>query len=340
MADEHPSSDRPPGSAAPCCAATRPSDAPTVPAIAAGRGEGGAAAGDTMVSLPGGTFLMGTDEVGFPEDGEGPVREVTVGPFAIDRFAVSNGRFASFVDASGYVTEAERFGWSFVFVGLLPRWFPDTRAVAGAGWWRAVSGADWRHPTGPASTIHDAIDHPVVHVTWNDATAYARWSGLRLPTEAEWEFAARGGLTQARFPWGDDLTPGGRHVCNVWQGTFPTVNTMDDGYFGTAPVDTFPPNAFGLHNVAGNVWEWCSNRFHAPLARVKRVTSAEGPDRAPRAIRGGSYLCHESYCNRYRVAARSSNTRDSSTGNMGFRCAADVARDRADPTGPALSAEK
>jgi formylglycine-generating enzyme len=330
MADELPPSDRPSSPTAPCCAATRPSDAPTVPAAVAASARGGGSAGDdTMVSLPGGNFHMGTDEIRFPEDGEGPVREVRVDPFAIDRFAVSNGRFASFVDASGYLTEAERFGWSFVFVGLLPGGFPDTRAVAGAPWWRAVSGADWRHPTGPRSTIDEVIDHPVVHVTWNDAVAYARWSGLRLPTEAEWEFAARGGLTQARFPWGDELTPGDRHVCNVWQGTFPTANTMDDGYLGTAPVDAFPPNASGLHNVAGNVWEWCSDLFHAPLARGTDAASAGGPDRDPRAIRGGSYLCHESYCNRYRVAARSSNTPDSSTGNMGFRCAADVDPDRA-----------
>jgi sulfatase modifying factor 1 len=329
MADELPASDRPASSPAPCCAATRPSGAPTVPAaVAASPREGGEAGDDTMVPLPGGTFLMGTDEIRFPEDGEGPAREVRVGPFAIDRFAVSNGRFAAFVDASGYVTEAERFGWSFVFVGLLPRGFPDTRAVAGARWWRAVSGADWRHPTGPASTIDQVIDHPVVHVTWNDAAAYARWFGLRLPTETEWEFAARGGFTQARFPWGDELMPGGRHVCNVWQGTFPTVNSMDDGYLGTAPVDAFPPNAFGLHNVAGNVWEWCANRFRALSARGTNVAPSEWPDGNLRAIRGGSYLCHESYCNRYRVAARSSNTPNSSTGNVGFRCAADLDRDR------------
>jgi formylglycine-generating enzyme required for sulfatase activity len=266
-----------------------------------------------MVSLPGGTFLMGTDEVVFPDDGEGPVREVAVSPFATDRHAVSNARFAAFVKGSGYVTEAERFGSSFVFVGLLPESFADTPAVVGATWWREVAGADWRHPVGPGSGIEDRMDHPVVHVTWNDAAAYAAWSGLRLPTEAEWEYAARGGLVQARFPWGEELTPGGRHMCNVWQGTFPTVNTLDDGYLGTAPVDAFPPNAFGLHNVVGNVWEWCADVFEPP-----------GVAGDARVIRGGSYLCHESYCSRYRMAARTSNTPDSSTGNMGFRCAGDV----------------
>ncbi len=267
-----------------------------------------------MVSLPGGTFLMGTDEAVFPEDGEGPVREVAIRPFAIDLYAVSNERFAAFVEASGYLTEAERFGSSFVFVGLLPEAFPDTPAVAEATWWREVAGADWHHPTGHGSNIQDVMDHPVVHVTWNDASAYAAWSGLRLPTEAEWEYAARGGLSQARFPWGDELTPGGRHMCNVWQGTFPTVNILDDGYLGTAPVHAFPPNGFGLHNVVGNVWEWCADVFGPRSAR-----------RDARVIRGGSYLCHESYCSRYRVAARTSNTPNSSTGNIGFRCAADAA---------------
>jgi sulfatase modifying factor 1 len=260
---------------------------------------------DTLVALPGGPFLMGAeDPEGFPSDGEGPIREVTLQPFAIDTVALSAERFAAFADATGYVTEAERLGWSFVFAGLLPDDFPPTRALAGAPWWRQVHGADWRHPEGPQSSIEDRRDHPVVHVTQNDALAYTRHAGLRLPSEAEWEYAARGGLVQARYPWGDELTPGGEHRANIWQGEFPSRNTLDDGFLGTAPVDAFPPNAYGLHNVSGNVWEWC-----APPVAV---------------MRGGSYLCHASYCNRYRVAARSLSTADSSSGNVGFRCAADL----------------
>jgi sulfatase modifying factor 1 len=250
------------------------------------------------------------DPEGFPADGEGPVREVVVAPFAIDTFAVSNARFAAFASATGYQTEAERFGWSFVFAGLLPDDFPPTRALAAAPWWRQVHGADWAHPEGPGSTIDDRLGHPVVHVTQNDALAYCAWAGLRLPTEAEWELAARGGLVGARYPWGDELTPGGEHRCNIWQGDFPTRNTLEDGFLGTAPVDAFPPNGFGLHNVSGNVWEWCAG---APVQR------------------GGSYLCHASYCNRYRVAARSVSSADSSSGNVGFRCAADLDEVPVDP---------
>jgi formylglycine-generating enzyme required for sulfatase activity len=165
----------------------------------------------------------------------------------------------------------------------------------------------------------------VVHVAFTDAVAYCRWAGVRLPTEAEWEYAARGGLEQARFPWGDDLTPDGRHRCNIWQGRFPATNTLDDGFLGTAPVDTYEPNAFGLHNVAGNVWEWCSDWFHPTFhVDAPRHDPTGPPTGMAKVIRGGSYLCHSSYCNRYRVAARSSNTPDSSTGNMGFRVAQDL----------------
>jgi formylglycine-generating enzyme len=269
-----------------------------------------------MVELGGETFLMGTeDSDGFPADREGPVREVFVGPYRIDTVAVTNERFGEFVDATGHVTRAERFGWSFVFAGLLPDDFEETRSAAQAPWWRQVHDADWRRPEGPGSSVDDRMDHPVVHVSWTDARAYCRWAGVRLPTEAEWEYAARGGLEQRRFPWGDELTPGGEHRCNIWQGTFPTHNSLEDGYLGTAPVDAFAPNAFGIHNTSGNIWEWCADWFHPDAPR--------GPGRA-KAIRGGSYLCHHSYCNRYRVAARSSNTPDSSTGNMGFRVASDA----------------
>jgi len=270
--------------------------------------------GAAMVELEGGPFLMGTeDREGYPQDSEGPVREVVLEPFAIDAHAVSNERFAEFVAATGHVTEAERFGWSFVFAGLLPADFPETRALVGAEWWRQVFEADWRRPEGPGSSLEGRGDHPVVHVSWNDARAFCAWSGTRLPTEAEWEFAARGGLVQKRFPWGDELEPGGEHRMNVWQGTFPDRNTEADGYFGTAPVDAFPANGYGLHNTSGNVWEWCAGDFRDPRGAV-----------LGKAIRGGSYLCHHSYCNRYRVAARTSNTADSSSGNTGFRVAADL----------------
>nr|WP_275888263.1 formylglycine-generating enzyme family protein [Nonomuraea lactucae] len=265
-----------------------------------------------MIVLPGGSFRMGTeDRDGFPEDGEGPVREVTVAPFAIDAFCVSNAWFAEFVEATGFRTEAERFGWTYVFAKFLPgpvrKSSPRPQQTP---WWCGVPGADWRHPEGPGSDLEGRWDHPVVHVSWNDAVAYCAWAGRRLPSEVEWEYAARGGLEQARYPWGDELTPGGEHRCNIWQGRFPTHDEAADGYSGTAPVDAYEPNGYGLHNVAGNVWEWCADWFDA--------------GKVGRTMRGGSYLCHASYCNRYRVAARTSNSPDSSSGNLGFRCAADI----------------
>jgi formylglycine-generating enzyme required for sulfatase activity len=287
-----------------------------------------------MLLLPGGEFLMGTDDArGYPADGEGPVHRVSLRPFWIDPLAVTNARFEAFVEATGYVTEAERFGWSFVFAGLLPDDFPETRGVAAAPWWRQVEGADWRHPEGPQSDLAGRPDgrasaranHPVVHVSWHDAAAYSAWAGLRLPTEAEWEYAARGGLEQKVYPWGDELTPGGVHRCNVWQGEFPRRNACDDGYYGTAPVDAFEANGFGLYNMAGNAWEWCGDWFSPAYYRDPPTDGPTGPaEGTHRVIRGGSYLCHESYCFRYRVAARSASTPDSSTGNTGFRTARDA----------------
>jgi formylglycine-generating enzyme required for sulfatase activity len=254
---------------------------------------------------------MGTDRPTFPQDGEAPARTVEVGPFAIDAYAVSVARFAAFVAATGFVTDAERLGASFVFVGTGPRATPGPtpagRPVPGMPWWRVVEGADWRHPAGPDSGVEGREDHPVVHVSWRDACAYARWSGGRLPAEAEWEYAARGGREGTVFPWGDELEPGGRHHANVWQGTFPEHDLGLDGHRGTAPVGAFEPNGYGLYEVIGNVWEWTASSF------------APGDPR--RVRKGGSYLCHASYCDRYRLAARSSAEEDATAGNAGFRVA-------------------
>jgi sulfatase modifying factor 1 len=249
----------------------------------------------------------------YPGDGEGPVRTVNVEAFAMDPLAVMNREFAEFVGSTDYVTDAERHGWSFVFAGLLPDDFPDTRGVAAAPWWREVHGASWSHPEGPDSDLANRPDHPVVHVSWHDARAFATWRGQRLPSEAEWEYAARAG-SSTTFPWGSELEPGGQHMANVWQGSFPDHNTVDDGWYGTCPVDAFDPNAFGLSNLIGNVWEWTVDYFDRSLDPGLDAT-------APRVLKGGSFLCHASYCHRYRPAARSAAAPDSSASNVGFRCA-------------------
>jgi sulfatase modifying factor 1 len=292
--------------------------------LEAADGADGSTAG--MVWLAGGAFVIGSeDRFAYPADGEGPVREVELSPFWIDLCAVSNRQFARFADETGYRTEAEEFGWSFVFGGLLPDDFPPTRAVASAPWWRQVEGASWRQPEGPQSDVESRLEHPVVHVSWADAQSYGSWAGKRLPTEAEWEFAARGGLKGRAFPWGDELEPAGGHRMNVWQGSFPDANSMADGFLGTCPVDAFETNAFGLHNTTGNVWEWTRDWFHADFrARDSRCDPAGPPNGTHKVQKGGSYLCHESYCRRYRVAARQGNTPDSSAGNVGLRCARDA----------------
>jgi formylglycine-generating enzyme required for sulfatase activity len=269
---------------------------------------------------------MGTDdERGYPADGEGPVHEVELAAYGIGAHTVTNDEFAVFVEATGHMTTAERYGTSFVFSGLLPDDFPPTRAVADAPWWREVEGAEWRRPEGPHSDLDGRGAYPVVHVSWDDAAAYCGWAGGRLPTEAEWERAARGGREGSHWPWGDQREPDGEHLMNVFQGRFPDEDTGDDGWIGACPVGTFPPNDFGLYEMTGNVWEWCADWFSPFYYRRSPAVSPPGPPYGQaRVMRGGSYLCHASYCWRYRVDARSSNSPDSSAGNVGFRLAADV----------------
>ena len=257
------------------------------------RADGPVAAGDTpasstpsaaappplgLVALEAGSFRMGAvGPEAYWDDGEGPIHVVELSPYRISARAVTNDDFAAFVDATGHVSEAERFGWSFVFAGFLPDDFPDTRAVAQTPWWRQVHGAEWRRPEGPHSDLDGRGDHPVVHVSWADAVAYCDWRGARLPTEAEWEHAARGGQRGRTYPWGDDLEPDGRHAMNVFQGRFPGENTEADGFAGTAPVDAFPPNGFGLYNMTGNVWEWCADWYDRDYYRRSPRRDPAGP---------------------------------------------------------------
>jgi sulfatase modifying factor 1 len=282
-----------------------------------------------MIQLEGGSFLMGTEDAdGFPADGEGPIRKIALDAFYMDATPVTVQQFAEFAAATKYRTESERLGWSFVFQGhIRPERFRElvVATVPAAPWWCRVNCVDWRHPEEPESGIEARGDYPVTHVSWNDAAEYCRWAGKRLPTEAEWEYAARGGLEQAKYAWGNDLTPDGHHMCNIWQGTFPTLDLAEDGYAGPAPVRAFPANGFGIYGVAGNTWEWCADWFHPEYHIDSYRTNPIGPPAGTaKVIRGGSYLCHHSYCNRYRVAARTSNTPDSATTNMSFRCVRDL----------------
>ncbi len=310
----------------PCCAPNR-EERPTVPRTRSTPLPGDSAICDAHFAvIASGHHSIGDEsQWAYEGDGEGPVHAVELEAYRIGRYAVTNEQFAAFVDATGWVSDAERFGWSFVFAGLLPDDFGLTRGVEGAPWWRQVMGADWRHPEGPETNIAVRSDHPVVHVSWDDAQAYCSWSGTRLPTEAEWEVAARGGAEGHPFPWGDDLEPNGVHRMNVFQGEFPGSDTGADGYIGTAPVGAFEPNGHGLYNVTGNVWEWCADWLDLGYYRVSPVRSPKGPATgSARVQRGGSYLCHASYCRRYRVSARFGSSPDSSTGNVGFRVAADI----------------
>ncbi|MGO2017710.1 MAG: SUMF1/EgtB/PvdO family nonheme iron enzyme [Brevibacterium aurantiacum] len=276
-----------------------------------------------MIGLSGGSFLMGSeDPLAYPDDGEGPVREVSVDGFAIAATTVTVAQFAAFVAATGHRTDAETHGDSLVFTGLLAEGLAETTpSVQATPWWRPVTGATWLHPSGPGpsgvpsvlgstlegASINDWARHPVTHVSHADAEAYAQWVGARLPTETEWEFASRGGLEQQPYPWGSVREPQGVTHMNTFTGVFPDAPTMP---VGTVPADAFAPNGFGLHNTTGNVWEWTSSHF-------------SDHDRRP-VLRGGSYMCHDSYCRRYRTSARSAATPDTSLGHTGFRLALDL----------------
>lgn len=287
-----------------------------------------------LVEVPGGPFRMGSTCF-YPE--EAPIHTVTVGAFAIERHPVTNAQFAEFVAATGYLTVAEQ--------PIDPAWCPGAdpadlvsgamvfRPTAGPvdlrhwrQWWRWVPGACWRHPFGPGSDISDRADHPVVQVAYADAVAYARRAGRRLPTEAEWEYAARGG-TVTTYPWGEEERPGGRLMANTWQGCFPYRNDGALGWAGTSPVGTFPPNGFGLIDMIGNVWEWTATEFSAQHRLEEPPKACCAPVRPAdpsisQTLKGGSYLCAPEYCHRYRPAARSPQSQDTATTHIGFRCVA------------------
>ncbi len=276
-----------------------------------------------LTPLKGGFFEMGARQTRFPDDRDSPRQRVRVSPFRIAPHTVTNAEFAAFVAATGYRTVAEQEGWSFVFHLLLddPSKYPDH--VPATPWWRRVDGAYWNAPEGPDSDVNDRPDHPVVQIAWHDADAYCRWAGLRLPTEAEWEFAARGGLAKMKFPWGNDMMPNGKFAMNTWQGDFPHENTAADGWIATAPVGTYPPNGYGLYEMTGNVWEWASDFYGARPAPSKLpLRDPTGPETGEQRIqRGGSFLCHISYCDRYHVHSRTRNDPSGSASNSGFRVA-------------------
>jgi formylglycine-generating enzyme len=292
-----------PGARGPGCA--NESTAPPV-SVATGADNQGRIEREGMILVKGGQFLMGSED-GMPY--EAPVHEVTVKSFWMDRHEVTVAEFANFVKATGYQTDAERFGWSGVFNLKRSRWI-------------RTKGADWRHPEGPPSEAPSS--EPVCQVSWNDAVAYAQWAGKRLPTEAEFEYAARGGLAQQKYSWGDELRPGGKPVANWWQGHFPDQNTGEDGFIGRAPVESFPPNGYGLYDITGNVWEWCADWYEDDYYVNSPHDDPRGPEKGKeRVIKGGSWMCAENFCSNYRVAARSQATPDSGLNNLGFRCVRD-----------------
>jgi formylglycine-generating enzyme required for sulfatase activity len=297
-----------------------------------------------MCFVAGASFLMGSDHH-YPE--EAPAHHVAVDGFWMDRHTVTNREFERFVRSTGYVTLAERPVDPVLYPGAKPEMLMPSSVVfvkpAGRvdvrnvyNWWTYVAGADWRHPRGPRSSLQGLWDHPVVHVAFEDAEAYARWIGKQLPTEAEWELAARGGIDGAEFVWGDELAPNGEWRANTWQGEFPWQNTREDGYEWTAPVGSFPPNGYGLHEMAGNVWEWTTDWYtgnhEAGASACCAPSNPRGgpledsfdpaqPIRIPRKVmKGGSYLCAPNYCRRHRPAARMAQPIDTSTCHLGFRC--------------------
>jgi len=267
---------------------------------------------NNMEEVSGATFTMGTNSPVFVADREMPARKVTLPSFLLDVHEVSNNEFSLFVRDTGYVTEAEKFGNSFVPEFFLSEVIKKKirQAAADAPWWLPVDGADWRHPEGPDSDLGVRGDHPVVHVSWNDAVAFCQWAGKRLPSEAEWEMACRAGKEDRLFPWGNKWMPGDQYYANIWTGNFPELNTEEDGYSGTNPVTSFPASKFGNKNMIGNVWEWTEDWWTE--------------ERVDKVKKGGSFMCHKDYCYRYRCAARSQNTPDSSAHNLGFRCAKDI----------------
>ncbi len=286
-----------------------------------------------MSCIPSQSYQMGSSSnVGHPIDREGPPETVETNSFYISETTISNEQFGKFVEETGYITDAEKIGSSFVFSGLIEDDIKEETNYSNTPipWWLDVSGASWKYPEGPTSTIENRMDHPVVHVSWNDAVSYCNWSGGRLPTEAEWEVAASGNGENTEYPWGNQLVAKGIYHANTWQGKFPSKNTEKDGYFGTAPVDKFYKNEYELYQMIGNVWEWCLNPARIPLKEFNKQSSTDFLEKNNKhraesyAIRGGSFLCHHSYCNRYRLAARNGNTRFSSASNMGFRYVVDV----------------
>ncbi len=289
---------------------------------------------ENMIEVDGGFFEMGYEgNDSFKGDGEGPLRQVRIDSFYLDQTTVTNEAFSKFVEDTNYITDSEKFGWAYVFIGQLKkstvRKLNHSRKVQDVEWWVGIDGANWRKPEGPGSNIKNRMHHPVVSVSWHDALAYAQWANKRLPSEAEWEYATRWNNKNAKkFPWGDELVSGGKHRCNVWQGKFPYENKAEDGYLWTAPAKSFQRYDNQFYNLIGNVWEWCNdwfcNQWHIEDSEQTRI-NPQGPGVGHRkVIKGGSFLCHESYCNRYRIGARTSNTPDSATTNLGFRCAKSI----------------
>ncbi|MAM11876.1 MAG: sulfatase modifying factor 1 (C-alpha-formyglycine- generating enzyme 1) [Rhizobiaceae bacterium] len=307
-----------------CCAVSRNAGEPA-PAAAPAAAPSVAGERSNAIFIPGGRSHVGMDNPVIPLDGEGPARSVKLNDYLLEAQTVTIGRFADFVAATGYVSEAERFGWSAVFAGLLPAETEVTGNAPSTPWWVRVDGASWRQPEGPGSSVEDRLDHPVTQVSHADALAFAEWVGGRLPSEAEWERAAHGGVRGRKFTWGDEEPDDETVFCNIWQGTFPHTNTMADGYMATAPARSFAPNEGGFYNMAGNVWEWTADPFRIrSLSRHAKKRNADAAAAGERLLKGGSFLCHISYCYRYRIAARMALTPDSAASNVGFRVAYDA----------------